>query len=232
MYNNIKVIGFDADDTLWVNEPYFQETEKSFCALLKNYASEEEISKELFKTEVQNLPFYGFGAKAFMLSMIETALKVSMHQVGQNILQKVIDIGKELIEKPIELLQGVLEVLDKLQQKKYKLIVATKGDLLDQERKLQKSGLEKYFHHIEIMSNKKEGDYSKLIKHLDIRPNEFLMIGNSMKSDILPIINLGGNAIYVPYHMTWEHEKVDENEIDNNHFTRVGKIHDVLRLIE
>jgi putative hydrolase of the HAD superfamily len=231
MYKNIKVIAFDADDTLWVNEPYFHQTERDFCNLLKDFGTEEEISKTLYNTEIQNLSNYGFGTKGFMLSMIETALKVSNNDVPQSILRQIIDLGKAQLNKDIELLPGVVEVLENLKKQDYRLIVATKGDLLDQERKLQKSGLEKYFHHIEIMSDKKESDYQKLIKHLDIESNDFLMIGNSLKSDILPILNLGGNAIYIPYHTTWVHEKMDESELDKEHYHKVENIKKVLDLI-
>ena len=231
MYKNIKVIAFDADDTLWANEPYFHETEKVFCKLLESFGSKKEISKELYSTEIRNLADYGFGTKGFMLSMIETALRVSNKKVEQSTLMRIIDLGKDQLNKAIELLPGVVDVLKKLKQEGHRLIIATKGDLLDQERKLQKSKLEEYFHHIEIMSNKKESDYAKLIKHLDVEMNEFLMIGNSLKSDILPILNLGGNAIYIPYHTTWIHEKMDENKLNKEHYHKVESIIEVLDLI-
>jgi putative hydrolase of the HAD superfamily len=145
------------------------------------------------------------------------------------VIEKAIEYGKELLAKPIELLDGIEEVLKKLKPD-YRLVVATKGDLLDQERKLKKSGLEHYFHHIEIMSDKKEKDYLKLIKHLDIQPAEFLMIGNSLKSDILPVLEIGGHAIHVPYHTTWAHEKI-EGTIEHPNFNQVESIHEVLSLI-
>lgn len=206
---NIKVVGFDADDTLWINEPYFQETEKHFCALLSGFLPADAVSRELFATEMQNLELYGYGVKSFMLSMIETALRVSGGRPGEPVIPSVIALGKELLNRPVELLDGISEVLEKLQSKGYKILMATKGDLLDQERKLAKSGLEKYFHHIEIMSDKKESDYARLLANLEIRPENFLMVGNSLKSDILPVINLGGYGIHVPYHVTWAHEKTE-----------------------
>lgn len=202
----IKVVAFDADDTLWINEPYFQEIEKKFCELLEDYIPHHTVSQELFKTEMQNLALYGYGVKGFMLSMIETALRISNKTISIDIVEKAIAYGKDLLEKPIELLDGVEETIKAL-KKDYRLVVATKGDLLDQERKLKKSGLSHYFHHIEIMSDKQEADYHKLIKHLDIKPEEMLMIGNSLKSDVLPVISIGGHAIHVPYHTTWAHEK-------------------------
>ncbi len=224
-----KVIAFDADDTLWVNEPYFQETEQKFCALLEDYLPHHSVQQELFKVEMQNLPLYGYGIKGFMLSMVEAAMKVSDKTVPIAVIEKAIEYGKELLAKPIEHLDGVEEVLKKLKPK-YRLVVATKGDLLDQERKLKNSGLEHYFHHIEIMSDKKEKDYLKLIKHLDIQPAEFLMIGNSLKSDILPVLEIGGQAIHVPYHTTWAHEKI-EGKIEHVNFRQAETILEVLNII-
>ena len=225
MMTKISVIAFDADDTLWINEPYFQEVERKFCALLEDYLPAHAVSKELYAVEMQNLPMYGYGIKAFMLSMIETVLKVTNNTANPQLLQKAIEYGQEMLNKPIELLDGVEETLRTLKGK-YRLVVATKGDLLDQERKLKKSGLEHYFHHIEIMSDKKESDYLKLLRHLDCRPDEFLMIGNSLKSDVLPVIAIGGFAAHVPYHTTWEHEKI-EHTIEHANFIEMGNVADI-----
>lgn len=223
---NLKVIAFDADDTLWVNEPYFQEAEQKFCALLEDYLPHHTVSQELFKTEMENLALYGYGVKAFMLSMLETALRVTDNTANPAILHKTIEYGRELLSRPIEILDGVNEVLEALKGK-YRLVVATKGDLLDQERKLQNSGLEHYFHHIEIMSDKQEKDYRKLIRHLDCRPSEFLMLGNSLKSDVLPVLSMGGYGVHVPYHTTWAHEKI-EHTIEHEHFIQLKKIVEIL----
>jgi len=226
----IKVVAFDADDTLWVNEPYFRETEMQFCKLLKNGMSTDEVTEELFATETGNIPLYGYGTKAFILSMIETGLKITNGKIGAEKIQAIIELGKEQMNKPIELLSGVVDVLESLQGK-YRLIVATKGDLLDQERKLKKSGLLKYFHHIEVMSDKREEDYQKLIQHLDIDPNQFLMVGNSLKSDVLPVLKLGGKSVHVPYHTTWEHEKVTEEELTNTDFHKIENICELLEFV-
>ena len=228
--NEIKVIGFDADDTLWVNEPYFRETEIKFCNLLKNGMSHEEVTRELFDVEIGNIPLYGYGIKGFILSMIETSLRITDGKISSEKIQAIIALGKEQMNKPIELLDGVVEVLENLFGK-YRLIVATKGDLLDQERKLKKSGLMKYFHHIEVMSDKKVEDYEKLIKHLDIEPNQFLMVGNSLKSDILPVLKLGGNSVHVPYHTTWVHEMVDKKELENVRFHKIENIRELLEFV-
>jgi putative hydrolase of the HAD superfamily len=223
---DIKVIAFDADDTLWVNEPYFLEAEKKFCELLEDYLPQHSVSQELFRTEIQNLSLYGYGIKGFMLSMVETALRVSDKTLNIDIIEKAIALGKDLLEKPIEMLDGVENVLRSLSGN-YKLVVATKGDLLDQERKLKKSGIGHYFHHIEIMSDKQEADYKKLIRHLDIPADQFLMIGNSIKSDILPVLAIGGHAIHVPYHTTWAHEKT-EHAVEHPNFRTMEVISDIL----
>ena len=223
---NISVIAFDADDTLWVNEPYFREAEEKFCALLQDYVPHHTAAQELFKTEIQNLPLYGYGIKGFMLSMVETALRVSSNTVNIDVVEKAIEYGKDLLARPIELLDSVEEVLKALQPT-YRLVVATKGDLLDQERKLKKSGLEHYFHHIEIMSDKQEKDYQKLIRHLDIRPDQFLMLGNSLKSDVLPVLAVGGHAVHIPYHITWDHEKVDHH-IEHPQFYQATRLSDII----
>ena len=229
MYNNIKVIAFDADDTLWVNETYFRDAELEFAKLLAKYETANKIDQELFKKEIDNLRYYGYGIKGFVLSMIECALELSNYQIHPKALQAILDIGKEMIEKPIELLKGVEDTL-KFLDGKYRLIVATKGDLLDQERKLEKSNLLKYFHHIEVMSDKKEKDYKKLIKHLDIKPSEFLMIGNSLKSDVLPLINIGASAIHIPFHTTWIHEEVDLQDSTKLEYRTLNNIKEVLSL--
>lgn len=208
MLQNIKVIAFDADDTLWINEPFFNEAENKFCVLMEDYLTHQSISQVLFKTQIDNLPLYGYGIKGFTLSMIEAALYISKNTVSQRIMDQIIKIGKELLTKPVELLDQVEDTLQILGGK-YKLVVATKGDLKDQHRKLHKSGLGAYFHHIEVMTDKETIDYDKLLKRLDIEPEDFLMIGNSLRSDVLPVLELGGYAIHVPFHTTWLHEHID-----------------------
>jgi putative hydrolase of the HAD superfamily len=214
----IRVIAFDADDTLWINETYFREAEEKFASLLEDFLPQHAIMKELYRTEISNLSLYGYGIKGFMLSMIETALRISGEKMPIALVEKIIQIGQEMLGKPVDLLPGVREVLESLQGK-YRIVLATKGDLVDQERKLQKSGLEGFFHHIEIMSEKRTSDYEKLIGHLDIQASEFVMIGNSLKSDILPVLELGGYGIHVPFHTTWIHEQVDHEVKHERFFT-------------
>ena len=169
---------------------------------------------------------YGFGVKAFTLSMVEAALKISNYTIEPKVIQQIVDLGKEILLKPIELLDGVNEVL-KMLSGRYRLVVVTKGDLLDQERKLRASGLEHFFHHIEIMSDKQRNDYRKLFKNLDCKPENFLMIGNSLKSDIVPVLELEAHAAYVPFHSTWAHEKLEDKVIHPN-LLRIEKITEIL----
>ena len=224
-----KIIAFDADDTLWHNEPYFDEAQDKFCELFGGYASKQELLRLILNHQITNLPLYGFGIKAFTLSMIESALELTNHSIsGQNI-EKVLQIGKDLLQKPVELLPDVISVLEELKGT-YKLIVATKGDLKDQHRKLHECGIGAYFHHIEVMSDKTELDYEKMLGRLDCLAADFLMIGNSLKSDVLPVLNIGGHAIHIPYHTTWEYEQIDF-EVEHENFHAFEKITDVLQLL-
>jgi putative hydrolase of the HAD superfamily len=227
---NLKVIAFDADDTLFINETYFLETEEKFCALMSDYLSHQGLSQELFKVEIANLKLYGYGIKGYILSMIEAAMNISNNTIPIEIIEKIIQYGKELLQKPIVLLDGVQETLQALHGK-YKLVVATKGDLLDQRRKLHNSGLGHYFHHIEVMSDKQEIDYTDLIKRLEIQPSEFFMIGNSLKSDVLPVLAIGGYAVHIPFHTTWAHEKID-HKVEHPNFRTIEKLTDVLPFIQ
>ena len=229
MYRNIKVIAFDADDTLWVNEPFFRDAENEFCKLLKNYISKEDCKQLLFEVEIKNLPLYGYGIKPFTLSLIEAAIALSKNRIPLETVSKIIELGKEMLSKPIKLIDGIEETLIKLSSK-YRLVVATKGDLLDQERKLKKSGLENYFHHIEVMSDKQPDNYQKLLQHLDITSNQFLMIGNSLKSDVLPVLEIGAYAIHIPFHITWEHEMVTK-KVSHHQFNKIASASELLELL-
>ncbi|MGM5470437.1 HAD family hydrolase [Flavobacteriaceae bacterium LMO-SS05] len=225
-YSKIKTVGFDADDTLWVNETYFRDAELEFAKLLAPYETANTIDQELFRMEIKNLPLYGFGIKGFVLSMVEMALELSNRNVSNANIEAILKIGKDMLNKPVELLEGVEQTLEAL-SKDYRLILITKGDLLDQERKLEKSGLTGYFHHIEVLSDKQESNYSNLLNHMGIKPSEFLMIGNSLKSDILPIVNIKAHAIHVPFHTTWLHEQVKEEETNNKAYKTITSLLDL-----
>lgn len=229
MIEGIQVIGFDADDTLWINETYFLETEQKLRLLLAPYVDSETVSAELFHTESRNMPLYGYGVKAYILSVIETAIRITNGKVSAGILEQILMLGKEQLTKPVELLDGVEDTLNALVGR-YRLIVVTKGDLLDQEQKLRRSGIEHLFHHVEIMSDKTDREYRALLNHLDIRPEEFLMIGNSVRSDIIPPLALGSYAIHVPYQTTWAHELVDEPVVSPR-FYSVDSLWDVISLL-
>ena len=225
-----KVIAFDADDTLWVNEPYFREAEDQFAKLLSIYETENKIQQELYKVITGNIPLYGYGVKSCILSMIQCATELSNNQLPAKITQQILNIGKEMLSKPIELLPGIEEVL-KVLSKKYTLIVLTKGDLLDQEKKLERSGLLKYFHHVEVMSEKNPEGYQRILKHLDIAPKDFLMIGNSLKSDVLPVLNIGAEAIHIPFHSIWQFEIVDQNRLEDQQYKTLSSVKKLLDIL-
>lgn len=226
----IKNVAFDADDTLWENETYFRDAEGYFCELMKEFLPIDQLEKRLFDMEMKNLPLYGYGIKPFILSLIEAAQEISKGQVSNNSISKLIDLGKDMLQAPVVLINGVEDTLKQLKNKGYRLVVATKGDLLDQERKLIKSGLEPYFHHIEVMADKKPRQYHKLINHLDINIDEFLMVGNSPKSDILPVLEIGGWAFHIPFHTTWKHENVS-HPIQHEHYQKFIKISELLTVL-
>ncbi len=227
----IKTIFFDADDTLWHNEKYFRESESEFYKLLANEFPAKELERLLFETEVANLPLYGYGVKGFVMSMLETYTKLTTKS-GDRVLadvKRILQIGRDQLEKPVVLLDGVREVIQELSTE-YQLILATKGDLIDQERKLRLSGLECYFSHVQIMSDKQECDYETIFKKLNLQPQEILMVGNSLKSDILPMLNLGAWGVYIPYYTTWEHEKIDYT-FDSDKFRQLESISTIPQLL-
>ncbi|MEZ4857980.1 MAG: HAD family hydrolase [Flavobacteriaceae bacterium] len=225
----IKAIAFDADDTLWENETLFREAEQQFCILLKDFIDEDNCNQLLFEVEMKNLPLYGYGIKPFTLSLIEAAIQFSNGKLPISIIEKLIEIGKEMLNAPVVLIDGIEDTLKQLSSK-YQLIMATKGDLLDQERKLGKSGLEPYFHHIEVMSDKTPKHYQNLVKQLYINPHEFLMVGNSVKSDILPVLEIGGHAFHIPFHNTWVHELVKE-PVEHPNFRLLSKATEMLQIL-
>lgn len=228
--NDIKVIAFDADDTLWENQPHFSQTISEFTELLKPYCPEETSEKAILAAQVNNLPIYGYGARSLTLSMLQTACHLSNHQIDASSIEKIIQLGRKLLTMPVELIDSAEYVIKRLKEK-YRLILLTKGDLVEQERKLRDSGLITYFHHIEILSDKKTQDYRSLFERLDLKPEEFVMIGNSLKSDIIPVLELGAKAIYIPYHSTWEHEQVSDYDLGHKNLTQIEKLNDLLEIL-
>lgn len=201
------VIAFDADDTLWHNETLFTVTQDSYRELLTPYLQRPWTGEELYATELRNLQHFGYGIKGFTLSMIETAIELTGGQVPARIVQQIIDLGKAMLSAPVELLDHVAEVIPALAEP-HRLLLITKGDLFDQEAKIARSGLADYFRQIEIVSDKTTAIYRALLAKHGVAPERFLMVGNSLRSDILPVLALGARAVYIPYHVTWAHEQV------------------------
>ena len=222
----IKLIAFDADDTLWVNELNYRNAEAKFVTLMEPYTTAENAIAVLFRIEIANLPLLGYGSKPFIISLIESGTELSNGRLSNNEILQLIAIGKETMERPMNVYPDVEEVLSSLSEK-YPLVLATKGDLKEQESKIERSGLKKYFAETEIMSEKCPESYLKMIKAHNISPQEFLMIGNSFKSDILPVLGIGAKAIYIPCDLTWAHEVAEE--IEHPNLIKVAAIKDILQ---
>jgi putative hydrolase of the HAD superfamily len=201
----IDVVAFDADDTLWHNEVLYALTQERLERLLAPYHHDGRVQEELYRTEMQNLAYFGYGIKGFALSMIETAIRLSGGQIEASVIQEIIGLAKEMVQAPVQLLDHVADVVAELAAS-YRLMLITKGDLFDQERKVARSGLVPYFGYVEIVSSKTPEIYRALLEKHGIAPERFLMVGNSLRSDVLPIVALGAHAVYIPYHVTWAHE--------------------------
>jgi Predicted hydrolase (HAD superfamily) len=223
------VIGFDADDTLWHNESIFTITEEKFRAILHSYNT-ELVNKTLSSTQIKNLKLFGYGIKGFILSMVETSIELTNGEINGSEIQKIIDFGREMLANPIELLPHVQEVIEDL-SRKYRLLLITKGDLIDQETKIARSGLAEFFTGVEIVSDKNSETYEKILSRYEITASRFIMIGNSMRSDIVPIVQIGGHAVHIPYFSTWEHEQ-KHPYIDPKNFKQLKHIGLLPGLIE
>ena len=220
-----KYIFFDADDTLWENERYFRAAEDKFAALLSDYTSPEGVQQMLWQKQEDNIPLFGYGSKTYMLGMTDAALELCGGTLPENIYYGIKKIITDLAFHELEIIEGVEQTLQALQGH-YTLIVATKGDLTEQMGKFRSSGLAKYFHHCEVMENKDEKNYLELIAKHDMKPEEFLMIGNSVKSDIAPAVAVGGWAIHTPHEIVWAHEMMDMPSSDR--IIEVSGIRDIL----
>lgn len=218
---------FDADDTLWENEPHFRRTEREFYALVQSKLPEKEAEEKLFQTEMNNLETFGYGVKSFTLSMIETALN-TLDGKDAAAARKILDLGKTLLQTPVILLPGVKETLEKLAPK-YHLAVITKGDLLAQERKLEDSGLLPFFERVEIVSGKNTCTYRSIFKNWGVAPKHILMVGNSLKSDVLPAVEAGARGAWIPCADNWKHEQADEPE--NPPYQKINALTDLLSVL-
>jgi putative hydrolase of the HAD superfamily len=204
----ISAIGFDADDTLWHNESIFEDAHRRYCELLARWHDAETVERTLFATEMRNLERFGYGIKSHALSSIETAIGLTEGAISAEEIHAIIDLAKGMLDHPVELLDGAEEVVQAL-AKRHRLVLITKGDLRDQERKVRKSGLRAHFEEVEIISEKDTQVYRHLLARHGVAPAEFVMVGNSLKSDILPVLDLGGFGVYVPYRITWQAERAE-----------------------
>ena len=220
---DVSVIAFDADDTLWHNEGIFYSTQDRFKAILSGYHSERWIAERLFATEIRNIQHFGYGAKGFTLSMIETAIELSEGRITAAEIQSILEMGKDMMLAPVELLEGVRETVEAL-AKEYDLMLITKGDLFHQESKVARSGIGDYFRRIEIVSEKNTDVYERILVRHGIEPERFLMVGNSLKSDVLPVIEIGGNAVHVPYKTTWAHEQVSPDALEGKIYFEIERL--------
>ena len=219
----IKVIGFDADDTLWHNESIFDRAQQRYRELLAKYHPADEVDRVLFKTEMRNLPLYGYGVKGFMLSATETAIELSKGAISGPEIREILGLGQEMLAHPVELLPGVADIVPAL-SRDFRLLLITKGDLHHQERKVAESRLAPHFHAIEILSEKDGLAYERVLRRHGVSHAEFAMVGNSLKSDILPVLELGGAGVHVPYHITWAHEHVEKAPHDRPRFRQVATL--------
>lgn len=218
-----ETIAFDADDTLWHNETYYQEAKKLFAQLLSKYQGTEYTRRRLDETEVHNIDIFGYGIKSFTLSMIETAISLSGGKIKGPEIHQIIDISKEMLTNEVELFEHAEETLAKLSPR-FDLMLITKGDQFEQERKIARSGLSEYFRYIEIVGEKSQENYQALMAKFDLHPNRFLMVGNSLRSDIQPVIAIGGRAVYIPNEQTWFHEDLPKEEVDRTAYDELEHI--------
>ena len=228
-------VAFDADDTLWHSESVFEETHGRLVALLSPWVDAERLERTLLDTEARNLKTFGYGVKGFTLSMIETAIEITGARIGAAEIGAILDLGKAMMDHPVELIDGVVETLDALAPEakagRIRLIVITKGDLFHQESKVARSGLAERFESVEIVAEKDEATYRRILQRGGAAPDRFLMIGNSMRSDILPVLDLGGQAVHIPYRITWAHEAVSRPEVAPPGFHTLDTVREVPALV-
>ncbi|MGF1596596.1 MAG: HAD family hydrolase [Acidimicrobiales bacterium] len=228
---SITVVGLDADDTLWHSESHFAVTEERFRALLEPWLEPGEVADRLLRRERDNLQVFGYGAKGFTLSMIETALDVSGGELPAAAVRQIIDWGKELSRHPVELLDHVADTIDALRAADYRLLLITKGDLFHQESKIAESGLADQFERVEILSEKSPATYQRVLSAASVSVEEFVMVGNSVRSDVLPVIEIGARAVHVPYGITWAHEADHDADEEGRGWPRIDRLDQLLPLL-
>lgn len=227
----IDALAFDADDTLWHNESLFRDTQSEFRRLLRRYHDDEWIERRLYATEVRNLAHFGYGVKSFMLSMVETAVELTEGRMSGAEIQRILELGKAMLEAPIALLEGAAETVEALARAR-DLMLITKGDLFDQESKLERSGLREHFRHVEVVTRKEPSTYQRILQRHRIDPAGFVMVGDSLRSDVLPVLAIGGRAVHIPCPTPWQHEVVEAQELPSAGWVRLERIADVPRWVE
>ena len=226
---DVRLLAFDADDTLWDNQSHFDKAVEDYCRLLSCYGSMDDMYRELYKTECGNMDSLGYGTKAFIISLVENLVRVSDGKASNRMILDAVNIGRRILENPAVPLEGVKDTLQALKAEgKYRMVIFTKGDPLEQEAKIARSGLGEFFEDVEIVGNKTPLEYRRLCRHNGVTPEEFAMIGNSFKSDIAPVLEMGGKAILIPYGLLWEHERVEEYDHPNlirlKHFSELATV--------
>ena len=217
------MLGFDGDDTLWHSESHFEVTQGEFRELLRRHVPEGDIDSRLAQMEMKNLNVYGYGVKSFTLSMLETAIELTDGRIPARDLEVILNWGKRMLQEPTELLEGVAATLRALSGQ-YDLMLITKGDLFDQEGKLARSGLADLFWGVDVLSEKNADTYGAVFSRRGIDPKRFVMVGNSLRSDVVPVVALGARAVHIPYHVTWQHEQVPESELPEDGWVRLASI--------
>src|SRR6202165_201949 len=226
----VRVVGFDGDDTLWHSETRFHVTQGEFRELIKRHAPDADVDTRLAAMEMRNLSIYGYGVKSFTLSMLETAIELTQGRIPASDLEVILGWGKRMLMVPTELLDGVEETLRGLSER-YDMLLITKGDLFDQESKLARSGLGDLFSGVEIVSEKNVDAYRAILSRRGIMADEFVMVGNSLRSDVVPVLELGAPAVHIPYQVTWHHEHVPEESLPKAGWHRLERISELSRLL-
>ena len=227
---DIRLVAFDADDTLWDNQSHFDQVEREYAHILSAYGTPDDVSGALYDVETANMPLLGYGCKAFTISLVENAVRFSHGQIAAADVLKIVELGKSILVQPVPPLPGVEETLQALRRRgRYKMVVFTKGELLDQQAKLVRSGLGNWFDDIVVVSDKTRNEYTKLCNIFDTDIGHLLMVGNSFRSDIEPVLQLGGYAVHIPFEKTWQHEQTEE--YDHPHLVRLGRFAQLARLL-
>lgn len=205
MTRELTLVGFDADDTLWRSEDYYRDAQTAFERIVAGYVDLDDAHDRLYAIEKQNIALFGYGAKGMTLSMVEAAIAITEKRISARDLHRIVEIGKSVLQHPVELLPGIREAVEEIARER-PVVLITKGDLFHQEAKVRDSGLSDLFRRIEIVSEKDTATYARLFAEFALAPSQFAMIGNSLRSDIVPVLELGGCGVHMPYHVTWAHE--------------------------